>query len=110
MLKEYIKKDHNVYMNSKEFSETVTVNSVSVNVVIDNDRLTQKIVKEYDGLVIGDILFYITAEEYAKIPHMGKTPKADVALVFNNKPCIITSVTANMGIYEVVLQYSGGGR
>lgn len=110
MLKEYIKKDHNVYMNSNEFSETVTVNSVSVNVVIDNDRLTQKIVKEYDGLVIGDILFYITAEEYAKIPHMSKTPKADEALVFNNKPCIITSVTANIGIYEVVLQYSGGGR
>lgn len=109
MLKEYIKKDHNVYMNSNEFGEAVTVNGVSINVMVDNDRLTQKIVKEYDGLVIGDILFFITAEEYAKIPHMSKTPKADQSLVFNNKHCVITSVTANMGIYEIVLQCGGGG-
>lgn len=110
MLKEYIKKDHKVFINQDEFSDTANINNVLVNVVVDNDRLTQKIVKEYDGLVVGDILFFITAEEYAKIPHMSRMPKADEALVFNNKPCIITSVTTNMGIYEVVLQYGGGGR
>ena len=38
MFKEYIKKDiDSVFKNEKEFSETVTINGVSVIVNIDND-------------------------------------------------------------------------
>lgn len=110
MFKEYIDKDHNTYMNIGEFGETVTVNSVSVNVVKDNDRLSQKIVKEYDGLVIGDILFFISEEEFKKIPLLRGVPKANDALMFEGKPCIITNVVQNMGIFEITLQYGGSGR
>ena len=111
MFKEYIKNDINgVFVNGTEFSETVIINGVSVVVNIDNDRLSQKIIKEYDGVVIGDILFFISAEEFKKIPLMKKAPKANDALTFNGKPCVIITVSETMGMYEIALQYAGGGR
>lgn len=115
MFKEYIKKDiNNVFKNEKEFSETVTINGVSVIINIDNDRLSQKTFKYFDGVVngvvIGDILFFIAPDEFKKIPNVRKAPKVNDAIMFDNKPCIVTNVVENMGMYEVTLQYSGGGR
>lgn len=111
MFKEYIKKDiNNVFKNEKEFSETVTINGVSVIINIDNDRLSQKTFKDFDGVVIGDILFFIAPDEFKKIPNVRKAPKVNDAIMFDNKPCIVTNVVDNMGMYEVTLQYSGGGR
>lgn len=111
MLKEYITKDiNNVFNNDEEFSETVTINGVSVLVNVDNDRLSQKAFKEFDGVVIGDILFFISTTEFIKIPNMRKEPKANDAIMFNGKPCIITNVVINSGMYEITMQYAGGGR
>ena len=110
MLKEYIGKDLEVFINSDEFAENVVVNGQTVKVMIDNDRLSQKIVKEYDGMVIGDILFFISKEEYEKIHHVSGKPKPNEAIVFDGKPCVIVSVTHNLGLMEFVLQYAGGGR
>ena len=111
MFKEYIAKDiNNVFKNEKEFSETVTINGVSVVVNIDNDRLSQKTFAEFDGVILGDILFFITAEEFKKIPYMKKEPTTNDALMFNGKPCEIINVSSNAGMYEIALQYAGGGR
>ena len=111
MLKEYIAKDINgVFKNEGEFSEVVTINGVSVTVNIDNDRLAQKTFNDFDGVVIGDILFFITAEEFKKIPLMKREPKTNDALTFNGKPCVISNVEENFGIYEIMMQYAGGVR
>ena len=111
MFKEYITKDiNNVFKNEKEFSETVTINGVSVVVNIDNDRLSQKTFNDFDGVVIGDILFFVSPDEFKKIPNVRKAPRVNDAIMFDNKPCIVTNVVDNMGMYEVTLQYSGGGR
>ena len=111
MFKEYVAKDiENIFVNEKEFSEIVTINGVSVVVNIDNDKLSQKAFTDFEGVIIGDILFYISAEEFKKIPLMKKTPKADDALMFNGKPSVIINVTETVGIYQIALQYSGGGR
>lgn len=111
MFKEYIAKDiENIFVNEKELSEVATINGVSVIVNIDNDKLSQKAFTDFDGVVIGDILFYISVKEFKKIPLMKKEPKADDALMFNGKPCIIINVTETVGMYQIALQYSGGGR
>ena len=111
MFKEYVAKDvENIFVNEKEFSEFVTINGVSVCVSIDNDKLSQKAFTDFDGVVIGDILFYISASEFKKIPLMKKEPKVDDALMFNGKPCIVINVVENFGMYQIALQYSGGGR
>ena len=111
MFKEYIKKDiDTVFKNEKEFSETVTINGVSVIVNIDNDRLSQKTFNDFDGVVMGDILFFITPDEFKKIPNVRKAPKVNDAIMFNGKPCVVTNAVDNTGIYEITLQFSGGGR
>lgn len=110
MFKEYIKQDiDRVFMNEKEFSEVVTINGVSVVVNIDNDSLTQKIFA-VDGVVLGDILFFISVDEFKKIPNVRKTPKVNDALMFNGRPGVITNIAENMGMYEIILQYGGSGR
>lgn len=111
MLKEYIAKDiNNVFKNQEEFSETVTINGVSVVVNIDNDRLAQKAFTDFDGVVMGDILFFISAEEFKKIPYMKKKPCANDALMFEGKACEIINVSESMGMFEIALQYGGSGR
>ena len=111
MLKEYIARDcNNVFKNENEFSEAVTINGVSVIINLDNDRLSQKIFNDFDGVVIGDILFFITPGEFKKIPNVRNAPRVNDAIMFGNKPCIVTNVVDNMGMYEITLQYSGGGR
>jgi len=111
MFKEYITKDiEQIFKNEKEFSETVTINGVSVIVNIDNDRLSQKAYTDFDGVVLGDILFFISATEFKKIPNVKKEPKGNDAIMFDGKPCIVTNVVTNSGMYEITLQYAGGGR
>ena len=107
--KEYVSKDiNNVFMDSGEFASDVIINGVKVRVSEDEDNLRYRIQKNYDGLVIGDVLFYITLEEYAKIPNMRKIPQSNQAINYNGKPCMITSVTENMGLYEIIIQMTGG--
>ena len=111
MFKEYIKQDINrVFINEKEFSETVTINGASVVVTVDNEKLSQKEIFAADGVVVGDILFFIATDEFKKIPHMKKTPAINDALMFNGKACVIIDAVENMGVYEIALQYGGSGR
>lgn len=99
----------NTFENLTEFAETAMINGTAVNIVEDNDKLIYRITQNYDGLVIGDILFYISAEEYAKIPALlpGK-PTANQALKYKGRPATITNVTAEAGMYEIILQMAGG--
>ena len=107
--KEYIADDiKNVFMDADVFASDVIINGVKVRVSEDEDNLRYRIQKNYDGLVIGDVLFYITRKEYAKIPKMKPIPQANQAITYNGKPCTITSVTENEGLYEIIIQMAGG--
>lgn len=107
MFKEYVAKDIDTFINLDEFSESVVINDVSVKVVEDYDKLEYRIKKDYDGLIIGDVLFYISELEYAKIPRVPTVPKTDVAIKYDGAPCLIMNVNKQMGIYEIILQRTG---
>lgn len=109
MFKKYIAQDiTKTFINENEFGELASVNGISVKIVQDDDRLSFRIKKDYDGLVVGDVLFYITEEEWRKLPRVSKTPRAGEAILFKGKPSTITSVLVETGVYEVVIQYNGG--
>ena len=109
MFKKYIEQDINsTFLNANEFGELASVNGVSVKIVQDDDRLSFRIKKDYDGLVVGDVLFYITIAEWNKLPRVSKKPRAGETILFKGKPSTITSVLDETGVYEVVLQYNGG--
>lgn len=108
-LKEYIQNDiENTFVNDSEFASPVNINGVSVNVVEDKDQLLYRIKKNYDGLVVGDILFFISREEYAKIPRVSAIPSVREAISYNGRPCTIVDVTSQEGIYEITLEKVGG--
>ena len=109
MFKEYVKQDiGNTFINQTEFASEVNINGAIVSVVEDKDQLLYRIKKDYDGLIVGDILFYISLEEYAKIPRVSQTPTVNEAVSYNGRPCTITDVTAQDGVYEITLQKVGG--
>ena len=109
--KEYIKNDiNNSFIQSTEFAEMAMINNVEVLVVEDSDKLEYKIKKDYDGLIIGDILFYISSDEYLKIPYVNQPePISDMKINYKGKPCTVINVNKQMGVYEIILQYAGGG-
>jgi hypothetical protein len=98
----------NIFINLNEFAETVTINGAKVNVMEDSDKLLYRIQKNYDGLIIGDVLFYISTEEYAKIPHLSPVPTANQAIRYNGKAATITNVGKQGGLYEIIIQNAGG--
>ena len=107
--KEYVQHDINsTFVNTDEFGSEVKINGVSVKVVEDKDQLLYRIKKNYDGLVVGDILFFISFEEYQKIRGVPFTPSVNVAVNYNGTPCTITEVTPQNGVYEIMLQKVGG--
>lgn len=110
MFKEYVQQDiTNTFVNPTEFASMVNINGAFVNVVEDKDQLLYRIKKDYEGLgiVVGDILFYISLEEYKKIPHVSEVPTANDALSYNGRPCVVTDVHEQMGVYEITLQKAG---
>lgn len=107
--KEYIANDISAtFINCKEFASGVLINGVEVEVVEDSDELEYRIKKNYDGLIIGDMLFYISESEYKKIPRVSPIPNTNQSISYKGKPSIITSVSANMGVYEIIIQHAGG--
>ena len=107
--KQHIENDiENTFMELSEFAETVTINGVEVKVVEDTDKLLYRIQKNYDGLVIGDVLFYISASEYAKIPRLSEIPTVNQAIRYNGTPATITNVNKQSGVYEIIIQNAGG--
>ena len=109
MFKEYVKNDiDNIFINNDEFSEKVMINGVEVSVMEDSDKLEYKIKKDYDGLIIGDILFYISETDYAMIPKVENPPVTHMAINYRGNPCTVMNVNKQMGMYEIILQYAGG--
>lgn len=109
MFKEYVQHDiDNAFVNLTEFASEVVINSIPVKVVEDKDQLLYRIKKNYDGLIVGDILFFISEEEYRKIPNVSKIPSVNEAVNYNGRPCLITDVTKQDGLYEIILQKAGG--
>lgn len=109
MLKDYIASDiDSVFFNMGEFAEEADINGTTVRVVEDSDKLEYRIKKDYDGLIIGDVLFYIAQAEYEKIAKAKTVPTANQAIRYNGKPCTISNVNKANGVYEIILVTAGG--
>lgn len=107
--KEYIENDIEVtFMNNEEFAEGKRINGVTVTVVEDSDELERRIKTDYQGLIIGDVLFFISADEYAKIPRVSTIPTAGMALNYEGKPSTVINVGKLSGVYEIILRTAGG--
>lgn len=96
--KDRILLDRDVFVNQDEFAAQHTINGIPVPVVLDNDHLQHRTQVEFDGLVIGDLLFFVRTED------MPFEPKTDQAITFDGIPCQISDRREDNGLYEIILK------
>ncbi|TZE81997.1 hypothetical protein [Calorimonas adulescens] len=100
--KDTVQSDLNVFFNLDEFAETRTIDGRALNVIVDNDRLQQRSQKEYDGISVGEILFYVKASEFGERPEQG-TP-----MIFDGRQMYVFDCREDDGVYEIILQQNRG--
>lgn len=96
--KEHINADIDVFMNEDEFSGKNNINGIGVNVIIDKERLNLRQTKDFEGALIGDILYFIKVSDYP-----GKPPKVGDVQRFNGKPYTIVDIKEPDGLFEIIL-------
>lgn len=96
--KKYINQDILYIFSANEFEEEHIINMKKVKIIIDNEHLRELSKKEYDGIYIGDILFFVKSEEF------GKLPKVNQVLVFDGIPHTVFDAKNTAGVYEIILQ------
>ena len=88
--KDIVKNDiNNVFFNDDEFAGSIIINGKTISVVVDSDRLIERSQKEYEGISIGEILYYIRVKEFNKKPSEGEVQ------IFNGKQMYITNCKEN---------------
>ena len=84
--KEWMERDISaVFVDVEEHGDMATINGVEVPVVWDGDTLNYRIRANYQGLILGDALFYISAKEWEKVPRVSHPPRTDEAILIDGR-------------------------
>lgn len=100
--KDWFAQDMGAFFCPDEFAEPHTIDGMQLLVVVDNDRLRYRSKVEYDGVVAGDILFYVSAAGLVPQPRPGDRMK------FDGVPCTVFDVREDTGMLEIILQRNVG--
>ena len=109
--KEWMHQDiSQVFIDTEEHGDMATINGVQVPVVWDGDELNYRIRADYQGLILGDALFYISADSWELVPQVSHPPRTDEAILINGRHATITIAQENAGMYDITIAYAGTGR
>ncbi len=96
--KEQMALDRAVFFNPTEFGEPHIINGISMTIIPDNDRLMHRSKTEYEGVIVGDILYYAEAAKFTK------KPKPDEVQTFDGVLCMVFDVREDNGVLEIILK------
>lgn len=100
--KDQIETDLNVFLNIDEFGELAVVDGVRFCVVLFEERRDANTV---DGVVSYDVLMMHAAEaDLQRLPQ--GVPVVNRELRVNGRRYVVSSVTENLGMFDVELQRS----
>lgn len=101
--KDLIKNDiDSVFLNSDEFAEPHKIDNRVLNVVVDNDKLIERSKKEFDGISVGEILYFVNALDFGELPEEGRTQ------MFDGRMMYVFSAREDEGMYEIILRQNRG--
>lgn len=100
--KDYMSADIVSFINISEFAEKCMIEGKSMDVVIDNDMLQQRSKTEYDGIIVGELLYYVKKSDF--VINGVRSPVVDDTQTFNNKRFTIFDVRDDAGVYEIILK------
>lgn len=95
--KDIINSDLGIFMNSDEFADIHKIDGRDVSIIVDNDRLIDRSKKEFDGITVGEILYY------ARVSDFNEKPKKNSPQNFNGRLMYIFDVREDDGMYEIIL-------
>ncbi len=110
--KEQVAEDSNtVFMNLEEFSDIHTVNGSEMAVLIDGNEMIEREKRHRDrrgvytdGVYIKELLLYVRAEDFGRLPAVGR------ALTLDGKAYTISDAIDEDGIYSLSLEANRTGR
>lgn len=100
--KEMLQEDINIFLNADEFAEPHKIDNRTLDIVVDNDELMERSKKEYDGISVGEVLYFVNAYDFGEIPEEN-TPQ-----VFDGRMMYVFSAREDNGIYEIILRQNRG--
>ncbi len=95
--RDMVKNDLDLFFNTEELAETVTINGENVDVIIKSEALKKMKIKMGDGIHKAEVLFSVKKSD---LP--GK-PKVDRQMTFNTADYKIMSCSETSSTYEVLL-------
>ena len=100
-----------VFMNLEEFSDIHTVNGKEMAVQIDSNEMIEREKRHQnrqgvytDGVYIKELLIYVKAEDFGKLPAVGRV------LTLDGKAYTISDAIDEDGIYSLSLEANRTGR
>lgn len=88
----------NVFLNTMDFADTIILNGITLNAVIDDDRLLE-LSSQAPGVYFGERMVYVKAADLPGKPAVNSRVKIDG----DNATYYVTRVTDNMGMYDIFL-------
>lgn len=95
--KDYIQSDIDIFFNPDEFGEVHNINGRNMTIIIDINQLMKRSKVEYQGISVGEILYYVRASKY------GAKPKQEEYQEFDGRPMYVFDAREDDGIYEIIL-------
>lgn len=105
--KESLVTDMSVFFNPDELGEPLVLNGEQFNGVVDDDTLKKRIKTEYEGITVGDLLFFCRVSDLPGQwrPEMGVRFQREGGRV---RIGTIFDVNSNAGVYEMILEFNEG--
>lgn len=104
--KDQIAEDLDTFVNLDEFAEEHVIDGRTLSIVVDKDQLKKRTQaeygSEYDGISIGEILYYVKAEEFGERPEEG-TPQ-----IYDGRQMYVVASREDTGVYEIILGQNRG--
>jgi len=98
MLKDQFVADLDIIFDEDEHAELHTINGEQIVIIEDNDQLEKRSRLEYEGVVVGDLLYYAKASDFSKRPFPG-----DVQ-VYDGNTYKVFDCRDSEGLYEIILK------
>lgn len=101
--KDILKSDiENVFLNQNEFAEEHLVDGVSMKIIIDNNEMLER-EKRYkkaleDGISQKQVLFYVSAAEFGRLPKIGRI------LMLDKRSYRVTDAIREGSVYSILLE------
>lgn len=102
ILRDYLESDLTTFLSLNEFAETHKIDGRDLLVTVDNDRLQHRSKKEYDGITVGEVLFFVKKADY------GGRPEVGAPIVFDGRQMTVFDSREDIGLYEIILSQNRG--